>query len=119
MKRILIVGFLLFIGHYLVSVLRPFLLVRNIFDFGVAYSGPGTISIIVSYLALTNHYDSFENSRNILNIIFGVFLFQEVASFVLPEIIGTFDLFDLIYYFLGYAIVYRLEVSRKMNKLIQ
>lgn len=118
MKKLLILVLLLCLGYFLVAFLRPYLVKNNYFDFGIGFSGTGLIAILISFILFDNDYLGYLESKLRLNIIFIIFIIQEIFCYFFPRIIGTFDYLDIIYYFLGYIIAYRLYVFPKKKQVV-
>lgn len=104
---------LFFIGHILVSYYRPFQNKHGFYDFGLADSGVGFVSLILLYLLFTppnkNLADSFQNAK----LILFVYLSQEIYCYFFPGLLGTFDFNDILYYLFSFYFIYLILKGEK------
>lgn len=104
---------LLIIGNLISNHYRPYQNSQGFFDFGLADSGVGLIHFLVSYILLVppklNRSKAHEISIVILFFYFG----QEILSYFFDGFFGTFDWKDLIYYLLGFMLVYEFDVKNR------
>ncbi|TXE02542.1 hypothetical protein [Algoriphagus aquimarinus] len=104
---------ILLVGYVLASHYRPFQNSYGFFDFGLADSGVGLVSVVVLYHLLTPPYKNQTLANTNALLVLFVFVSQEVFCFFFPGPVGTFDFSDLIYYFFGYAVVYLTDVTHR------
>lgn len=101
------------LGDLLASHYRPFQNKRGFFDFGVADSGVGLVSILAVYLIFTPPGKSQSQAKkNSLCVLFA-YLSQEIYCYFFPSFVGTFDLSDLVYYFFGFILLYWFDVKKR------
>lgn len=107
---------LFFIGHILVSYYRPFQNDHEFFDFGLADSGVGFVSLIMLYLLFTPPYKNRVESVKNLKLVLSVYLSQEIYCYFYPGFFGTFDFKDLIYYIFSFYFIFLFDI--KARKII-
>lgn len=101
------------IGYLLASHYRPYQNSLGFFDFGLADSGVGLVSIIAVYFIFTPPSKSQEQAKKNALLVLFAYLSQEIYCYFFPGFVGTFDFKDLIYYFLGFAIVFFFDIKRR------
>ncbi|MCH7399030.1 hypothetical protein MM236_13580 [Belliella sp. DSM 107340] len=101
------------IGYFLASHYRSYQNSHSFFDFGLADSGVGLVSIIIVYLIFTPPSKSRMQARKILFLVLFAYLSQEIYCYFFPGFVGTFDFKDMIYYVLGFVFVYWFDVKRR------
>ena len=111
-KRVVLIFLLFILAFLLVNYYRPFKAKHGFFDFGLADSGSGMISIVIVYLFLSKKSMSFLESLKLACLIFSLYLTQEILSYFSP-FIGTFDVKDLLYYFFGLVIVFYFDIRKR------
>jgi hypothetical protein len=104
------------IGYILSSVYRPFQNSKGFFDFGLADSGVGLISIIIVYLFFAPPSKSLEQAKKTASLVLFVYLIQEIYCYFFPGFVGTFDFKDILYYLVGFFFIYYFDVNSRDNK---
>lgn len=103
------------VGYFLASHYRPIQNSRKFFDFGLADSGVGLVSIIAIYLIFTPPYKNrFQSKKNSFLVLFA-YIIQEIYCYFFPGFVGTFDFKDLIYYLVGFTLIYFFDVNRRVK----
>lgn len=102
---------LYFSGYHLASHYRPFQNRQDFFDFGLADSGVGLVSIIIVYLIFTPPGKSQNQAINNSYKVLFAYLSQEIYCYFFPGFVGTFDFKDLIYYILGFILAYQFDAK--------
>lgn len=98
-------------GYLLASHYRPFQNSQSFFDLGLADSGVGLVSIIAVYYIFTQpSKNQIQAKKNALVVLF-VYLSQEIFCYFFPGPLGTFDVQDLVYYTIGYVLIYWYDVK--------
>jgi len=98
-------------GYILASHYRPFQNSQNFFDFGLADSGVGLFSLVMIYFIITPPNKSQSKAKeNAMGILF-VYLAQEIFCYFFPGPLGTFDVKDLLYYTIGFLLIYWNDVK--------
>ncbi len=109
---------LFFLGYVLVSHYRPFQNKIGFFDFGLADSGVGLVSLVLVYFVFTPPIiNQYKAKENVLMILF-VYLSQEIFCYFFPGLIGSFDVKDLVYYIFGFILVYCINVRSRGNNAL-
>ncbi len=102
------------IGYFLASHYRPIQNSQGFFDFGLADSGVGLVSMMLIYFLLTSpNKNQLKAKENALLLLF-FYLSQEIFCYFFPGLVGTFDFKDLVYYVFGYILLYWYDVKRGM-----
>ncbi|MCH7407659.1 hypothetical protein [Belliella aquatica] len=103
----------LVVGNLLSNHYRPYQNSQGFFDFGLADSGVGLIHILVCYILLVPPKLNYSKAREISLVILFFYLTQEIFSYFFTGFFGTFDWKDLIYYLLGFMLVYEFDVKNR------
>lgn len=111
-KRIILVCLLFILSFVLVNYYRPFKAKHDFYDFGLADSGSGMLSIFIVYLLLSRKNMSYLSSRNLALWIFSLYFTQEILSYFIPYI-GMFDMKDLLYYLIGLVFIFYFDVRKR------
>lgn len=104
---------LLIVGNLLSNHYRPYQNSQGFFDFGLADSGVGLIHILVCYTLLVPSKLNRSKAHEISLVILFFYLGQEIFSYFFLGFFGTFDWKDLIYYLLGFMLVYEFDVKNR------
>jgi hypothetical protein len=111
-KRIGLIFLLFIISFFLINYYRPFKANYEFNDFGLADSSSGMISIIIVYLVISKKNMPYLKAKELAIWIFALYFMQELLSFFFP-FIGVFDIMDLIYYLIGFVIIFCFDVRKK------
>jgi hypothetical protein len=111
-KRIGLIFLLFIISFLLVNYYRPFKANYEFNDFGLADSASGMISIIIVYLVISKKSMPYLKAKELAIWILALYISQELLSFFF-SFLGVFDKMDLIYYLIGFAIIFYFDLKKK------
>lgn len=103
------------IGYLIASHYRPFQNKLGFFDFGLADSGVGLISIIIVYFLFTPPMKTQVQAKKNAFLILFVYLSQEIYCYFFPGFVGTFDVKDLIYYVVGFILIFYFDAKGRSS----
>ncbi|MDN3667932.1 hypothetical protein QWY93_01070 [Echinicola jeungdonensis] len=106
---------LFLLGYVLVSHYRPFQNELGFFDFGLADSGAGLVSLVFVYFLLTPLNTTQEKANENAFLVLFIYLSQELFCYFFPGLIGSFDFKDMLYYCLGFILVYCFDMKSRGN----
>ncbi len=104
---------LFILGYLLVSHYRPYHTKKEFNNLGLADSGPGLVSLLIVYLFFNKPAKSQSPSLKSALLILTIYLSQELFCLLVPGIIGAFDYKDLIFYIIGFFLIYLLDIRKK------